>query len=210
MPNTVWASDRLIYRAVEKDDEAFLTDLYADEATFTQAANFIPVPLGKQAMTGLMGFVEKSLLGVIICLPTADSDAQITPSNEPSEGKTPAGKSKPTPLGLLTLAASDSNTVHHRNTSIGITVSSAFRDKGYGSEAILWGLNWAFMHANMHKVELLAYGWNPRAIQLYERLGFVQEGRRREQLWYQGKYLDAFEFGILQREWMTRYGSQQG
>jgi RimJ/RimL family protein N-acetyltransferase len=41
---------------------------------------------------------------------------------------------------------------------------------------------------------------------LYERLGFVYEGRKREVLWYDGEYHDMFLGAMLRREWQERYG----
>ena len=67
-------------------------------------------------------------------------------------------------------------------------------------------LGWGFRHANLHRIELGAFGWNTGAIRLYERLGFVPESRKREHLWHDGKYHDLVELGMLESEWRERYG----
>lgn len=41
---------------------------------------------------------------------------------------------------------------------------------------------------------------------MYESLGFVHEGRRREHLWFDGKYHDEIEMGILRDEWKEKLG----
>lgn len=55
--------------------------------------------------------------------------------------------------------------------------------------------------AGMHSVSLECVGYNERAIHVYEKLGFVLEGRRRQQLWFRGTWHDTVEFGMLESEW---------
>ena len=42
----------------------------------------------------------------------------------------------------------------------------------------------------MHKVDLEVQSGNPRAIRMYEKLGFVREGVRREHVLLQGEWRD--------------------
>ena len=95
---------------------------------------------------------------------------------------------------------------HHRNTMIGINIAPDYQGQGYGSEAVLWALEWAFRHANMHRVEIGAVAYNEGAWKLYERLGFVHEGRKREAMWYDGEYHDLVLLGMLKKEWQEKYG----
>ena len=41
---------------------------------------------------------------------------------------------------------------------------------------------------------------NERALKVYARLGFKVEGRRREQNFYEGRYLDEVIMGMLRGE----------
>lgn len=90
---------------------------------------------------------------------------------------------------------------------IGISVAPPYQGQGYGSEAILWALDFAFRHANMHRVGIGAHAWNEGAWKLYERLGFVHEGRRRDAVWYDGAYRDTIDMGMLKTEWHEKYGN---
>lgn len=74
-------------------------------------------------------------------------------------------------------------------------------NKGYGSEAINWVLDWAFKYANVHKVEIGAVSYNDRAAHLYEKLGFKPEGRRRHVVFVNRQWYDIIEFGMLEDEW---------
>ena len=53
----------------------------------------------------------------------------------------------------------------------------------------------------MHKVEICTISFNERAIHLYQKLGFTDEGRKREVVFVDRKYYDVVEFGILASEW---------
>lgn len=76
-----------------------------------------------------------------------------------------------------------------------------FQGKGYGPEALLWATNWAFQKAGLHRVQLEVFEYNERAMQVYVKVGFKQEGRMRECLWFNGRFWDIFIFGMLATEW---------
>lgn len=61
----------------------------------------------------------------------------------------------------------------------------------------------------MHRVEIGAFAWNEGAWKLYQRLGFKEEGRKREAMWYDGDYRDCVEMGMLRREWVELYGGRK-
>ena len=62
--------------------------------------------------------------------------------------------------------------------AFGISVDSDYRGRGIGSDLITALLAWAPLHG-ISRIEVEAFANNPRAIELYEHLGFEQEGRRR-------------------------------
>lgn len=128
--------------------------------------------------------MSKCLLGVVICLPCND------------ETNTPK-----TPIGAIHLSKLPENQTHHRSTEIGIEILREYQGKGYGSEAIRWVLGWAFERLGLHRVQVRAFGWNVRAIELYKRLGFKEEGRWREALWHEGRWWDDVQLSILEDEW---------
>ncbi|KAM0709816.1 hypothetical protein Q7P35_003857 [Cladosporium inversicolor] len=202
----IWRSKRLIIRPIEPSDEAFLESINGDSSDgYQNAVPFMPVPQGTASAKVYREVLEKSLIGGIICLlpsTTPESETEPTTTTKDDAPKKP----NPTPIGTIALSASEANMSHHRNTSIGIHLAPQYQGQGYGSEAILWALEWAFRHANMHRVAIGSFAYNEDAWKLYERLGFVYEGRKREAMWYDGEYHDMVLGAMLRREWEGRYG----
>jgi diamine N-acetyltransferase len=76
--------------------------------------------------------------------------------------------------------------------------------RGYGPDAIWTLLRWAFRIQNWRRVWLTTLACNERAIRAYQALGFVEEGRLREQAFFGGRYVDEVQMGMLRSEWEAR------
>ncbi len=72
--------------------------------------------------------------------------------------------------------------------------------KGFGKEAVLLGLSYAFDELGLHRVWLTVSSFNERAIKLYEKLGFRQEGRARDHIRLDGRRWDVLYMGLLRDE----------
>lgn len=83
-------------------------------------------------------------------------------------------------------------------------IGSEGRNRGLGSEATRLLVDYAFSHLPLHRIDLEVYAFNPRAQRVYEKAGFVVEGRRREALEYDGERVDAIIMGLLRRDWEER------
>lgn len=73
--------------------------------------------------------------------------------------------------------------------------------KGYGREAMTLILDYAFTLRNLRKVSLTVNGDNERAMGSYAACGFVEEGRLRQHVWNNGRYIDLVQMGLLRDEW---------
>ncbi|MCM3659585.1 GNAT family N-acetyltransferase [Georgenia satyanarayanai] len=78
------------------------------------------------------------------------------------------------------------------------------RDRGLGSEATRLLLDHAFTRLPLHRVSLGVYAFNPRAQRVYEKAGFVVEGREREALRYDGARVDQVLMSVLRPDWAAR------
>jgi RimJ/RimL family protein N-acetyltransferase len=73
--------------------------------------------------------------------------------------------------------------------------------RGLGTTATRLLLDFAFGPLALHRVELEVYAFNPRARHVYEKVGFVVEGVRRDALWWDGAWHDAVAMAILAPHW---------
>lgn len=87
---------------------------------------------------------------------------------------------------------------HNESVSFRISlVGPAVFGQGYGTEATRLALDYAFDVAGLHRVHLEVYDINPRARRVYEKCGFVLEGRQRDALRWDGRWHDAITMAIL-------------
>jgi len=97
----------------------------------------------------------------------------------------------------------------NRSCRVGLSIWRASdRGRGYGGDALHALLRWAFREFNMHRVELSVDPSNERALRLYEKLGFVREGTRREAHYDDGRFIDEVIMGILDSEFDARDASR--
>ena len=81
---------------------------------------------------------------------------------------------------------------------------AADRGKGYGAEAKVLLLDYLFDTLNFHRVDSHTIEYNEASIRHLLKCGFVEEGRRRQVMFRDGKWHDARLFGILAEEWRAR------
>ncbi|EXG83685.1 acetyltransferase, ribosomal protein N-acetylase [Clostridium sp. ASBs410] len=80
--------------------------------------------------------------------------------------------------------------------------------KGYGTEAMKLIIDFGFLEMNLHRIFLRVFSFNCRAIKLYEKLGFQQEGKLRESIFRGGQWHDIIHMSILKNEYQEKRKSQ--
>ena len=76
--------------------------------------------------------------------------------------------------------------------------------KGLGTETTRLLVDLAFNQHNMHKAELFTRADNKAALRAVTKCGFKEEGRHRDEVYFNGKYYDGISFGLLRDEYETR------
>jgi RimJ/RimL family protein N-acetyltransferase len=193
-------SNRLTYRAIEETDEdkAYMHLIRLDASSQANSNPRVLRPARKVDSDSYTKYLaNEALLGVMMCIPNTNLE----------EGSKP-GLSATTPIGYISLRAATPTMEHNRNSSITIEIEKEYQGKGYGSETILWVLEWAFMHAGLHRVHIGCFSYNTGAFKLYKKLGFEVEGRQREVAWHNGQWHDAMDLGMLEGEWRAKYGAK--
>lgn len=82
--------------------------------------------------------------------------------------------------------------------------------KGYSKQAGRLILDHGFRTLNLHRIECGTAETNVPMRRLAESLGMKPEGRRRQALFRENRYLDVLEYGILREEYLPRSESPGG
>lgn len=80
---------------------------------------------------------------------------------------------------------------------IGIGIRAGWRDRGIGTAMMQYLITWGRENPSIHRLELSVFANNPRAIHVYEKLGFVREGVKRDACFKDGAFVDLIEMGIV-------------
>ena len=85
-----------------------------------------------------------------------------------------------------------------REYEIGWTLSKAFWRRGFGTEAVLALIEFAFSVRNAHRLYALIDAENIASVALSEKLGFVREGHNRSDTLIRGEWRDTLVFALLE------------
>jgi len=103
------------------------------------------------------------------------------------------------PVGFLGLHYIDHK---DRHASAGIIIGEKdYWSRGYGAEAAGLLLRYGFEELNLHRIYAGIWSFNARSLGLCLKMGFREEGRRREAVFKNGVYCDEVMFGLLRSDW---------
>lgn len=101
-------------------------------------------------------------------------------------------------LGGITFANVRRGVVESAN--VGYWIGADHTRRGYMSEALQIGLDFAFRRLGLHRVEAACLVHNDASRELLLKSGFRQEGRARKYLCIAGRWQDHDTFGILRTD----------
>jgi len=88
-----------------------------------------------------------------------------------------------------------------RRAELGIAVADKIMwEKGFGTDAMRTLCRVGFREMNLHRIELWVQAENARARHVYAKLGFREEGVRREAVFKGGRYHDMVLMSVLEGE----------
>jgi RimJ/RimL family protein N-acetyltransferase len=93
-----------------------------------------------------------------------------------------------------------------RHAEVGIALLPEARGKGIGTAALAQLVEFAFVRRNLRRLHLVVIASNAAAIASYRKIGFVDEGLRREHCWVRGRYEDEVIMGLLRSDWLAARG----
>lgn len=83
----------------------------------------------------------------------------------------------------------------------GMAIYPAYRGDGVGALLIQALLDWAQAHPSLRKIGLAVFSTNEKAIKLYKKMGFVEEGRRVKEIQLRdGVFIDD----IIMYKWLEK------
>ncbi|MEU5534457.1 GNAT family protein [Streptomyces sp. NPDC020362] len=94
----------------------------------------------------------------------------------------------------------------NKSCSFRIAFAPGAQGRGLGTEATRLIVGYGFERLGLHRISLEVYAFNPRALRVYEKVGFVREGVLRDALLWEGEWVDAVVMSILAREWSEHRG----
>ncbi len=80
---------------------------------------------------------------------------------------------------------------------IGISVDKDWRDKGVGTALMQRAVEWGRQSSVITRLELEVNTDNQRAVHVYRKVGFIEEGVKHHALFKDGRYLDNYLMALL-------------
>jgi RimJ/RimL family protein N-acetyltransferase len=102
------------------------------------------------------------------------------------------------PVGMVGIT--DISPVDHNGMLYVLIGEDDYRGNGIGRKACEFIIDFAFGKLKFHKLFLEVNSYNSKAIALYKSLGFTEEGRLTEKVFYKGKYYDEVYMGLKKRK----------
>ena len=91
----------------------------------------------------------------------------------------------------------------NRSIRVGGDILPEYQGQGYGTRMFKLLRKYCFDYLNMNRMWLLVLGTNEIAIRLYRKAGFVEEGRQRQAIYRDGRYIDYIMMSLLKSEYVV-------
>jgi RimJ/RimL family protein N-acetyltransferase len=178
-PGGYWQGDLVRLRAMRPDDDAvFLAEEHADVEAVRHLNYGITVP---RSAASARAFTERfAEFGA--------RDERLMFAIENLAGEL---------VGAINVHSMEPR---HGTFETGTRIYSAYRDRGYAFDAKLLVLRYAFHELRYQKYVIHCLATNQPMVRHAARLGCVQEGRLRRQIFTDGGYRDLLVFGLLREE----------
>ena len=93
---------------------------------------------------------------------------------------------------------------HELSSTMGIYIGEAYRNKGYGKEAIKLVIDYLFNTQRYNAIHLEVFGYNIKAQEVYKNLGFKECGRWHKVLYHLGEYHDVIMMELLKEDYLGK------
>jgi RimJ/RimL family protein N-acetyltransferase len=94
-----------------------------------------------------------------------------------------------------------------RSVELSLLIDAERWGQGFGTDILQTAVDACFDGWGMHRIGVRVEEDNARALALYRRLGFQQEGLLRQAAFRDGRHTDVLLFSLLATEWAARQGA---
>ena len=92
----------------------------------------------------------------------------------------------------------------HRRAEFQIIIAPAHQGRGFATLATKLAMDYAFTVLNLYKLSLIVDCENERAINVYQKVGFTEEGRLRHEFFVDGEYRDVLRMAVFQPAYLAQ------
>jgi RimJ/RimL family protein N-acetyltransferase len=93
-------------------------------------------------------------------------------------------------VGSLSCTGGKRRATRH-SADFGMSVAREWRNQGIGTALLRRLIEWAEGTNVIRRLELEVYAHNAPALHLYQKFGFIEEGRRRRGYFQHGRFIDG-------------------
>jgi len=182
---TIWRKgNKVILRPLEKDDAQLVYRWINDPATNQYLSTTGPKGLGFEE-----AWIEKN---------QTPNDKNIVVGICTLEGQ---------PIGTMGLHNIDY--VNRTAVTGAVIGEKAYLGKGFGTDAKMLLLDYAFNELDLFKVQSKVFGFNKRSAAYSKKCGYVEEGRLRDQFFRAGKRHDEIMLAVFKDDWLPLWQQYQ-
>lgn len=98
----------------------------------------------------------------------------------------------------------------HRRAEFQIIIAPAHQGKGLASKAVKLAMDYSFSVLNLYKLYLIVDQENAKAIHIYRKLGFEEEGVLKHEFFINGEYRNTVRMCIFQHQYLARFKTTSG
>ena len=104
------------------------------------------------------------------------------------------------PIGVMGLHRI--NWIHRWAKTGAVIGEKGYWGKGYGSEAKMLVLDYAFNSLGLHKICSSVIAFNTRSFRYSLKCGYEEEGRRKDQYFIHGRFWDEIQLAVFKKDWL--------
>jgi ribosomal-protein-alanine N-acetyltransferase len=88
----------------------------------------------------------------------------------------------------------------HRHAEVGYEIARQWWGRGLTPEAVLAVIRYGFSVLGLHRIEAGVLPGNHASVRVLQKLGFLEEGTRRDYLHFKGRFHDLLWFSLLETD----------